>query len=614
MTAALHNLVGQRIFGGYAVSRKIGEGGMGAVYIAENIELNKKLAVKILLPEWSTNEQIVERFLAEARAASAINHPNIIDILDAAQLPDGSHYILMEYLEGNSLREVAESWGAMAMDMTLAVMAQVCSALDATHMRGIVHRDLKPANLFVSPRPTNQLFTKVLDFGIAKLNDARLAGNIKTGTHAVAGTPAYMSPEQARATRDADHRSDLYSLGVIMYELLAGTRPYAANSIGELAYQQATTRPRALAEHRPDLPAAWCHIIESCLAAEPQQRPQTARLLAHALVDATPNGKHIATSVAPLLFTNAPRSAETFKYQGDLGIGVAPSEPQRGGAASAELGGANTMAARGGPNPPTPIDTGPASGATGSELAVANTMSAAPESPAPPNTTLSAMASQVSAPMEQPRTKRPAWMLPVVVAAAVAVGGVTYAVVSSTKKPTRSAAAAADDREQTADAAPTPTPPARVSVHIDTTPPGDTVYIDGTKHDQLSPLDVSLEVGKTAKIRAEKTGHVAADQSIDVGIDTRSVNLELTPDVTKVVAQPAPDKTTSHRSRRRHRRKPRKTSRRRASAEPKPPATKSSSGHTTPNTTGPPRKPRRKRDPWVVPDEDGTFGLKKRRP
>ncbi len=439
MATTPHSLVGQRIFGGYTISRKVGEGGMGAVYIAENVELNKKLAVKLLLPEWAHNEQIVARFLAEARAASAINHPNIIEIIDAAQLADGSYYILMEFLEGNSLRAFAQSWGALAVDMALAIIAQVCSALDATHMRGIVHRDLKPANLMVSPTPTNQLFTKVLDFGIAKLNDARLAGNVKTGTNAIAGTPAYMSPEQARATRDVDHRSDIYSLGVIIYELLAGMRPYSADSIGELAYQQATAQPPPLAQHRPDLPPAWCEVVHACLAIDPDQRPQTMRDLAHALVDATPNGKHIATSVAPLLFTNAPKDAATFKYQGDYGIGVAPSAPQQHHAAANDLGSAATMAARNGPNPPTPVNqsaprvTKSADGQA--SLPVANTLTAAPE-PGKPNTTLSSMASEVNAPAVQtatPATTRPPWIIPVALVAAVGLGVGTFALVSGGK-------------------------------------------------------------------------------------------------------------------------------------------------------------------------------------
>jgi len=479
MTADPNSLIGYRIFGGYTISRKIGEGGMGAVYIAENLDLNKKLAVKILLPEWSTNKQIVARFLAEARAASAINHPNIIEILDAAQLPDGSHYMLMEYLDGTPLDNFADRWGAMALDMTLAIIAQVCSALDAAHTRGIIHRDLKPANLFVSPRLTNQLFTKVLDFGIAKLNDARLAGSIKTGTNAVAGTPAYMSPEQARATRDVDHRADIYSLGVIIYEMLAGTRPYPANSIGELAYQQATSQPRPLAEHRPDLPPQWCQIVASCLATDPNQRPKGTRDLAHALVAATPNGQNIATAVAPLLFTNAPRSAETFRYQGNYGIGVAPSEPHQGAAANQDMDSAHTMAgdvapaaaanhsvpasapvahtlsaapagrgatataepyARGATATAEPYARGAtataepyARGATATAEPYARgaTATAEPHAAAPPITTLSSVASQASS--STPTSKRPAWAIPAVVVAALGVAAITFVLVKSTR-------------------------------------------------------------------------------------------------------------------------------------------------------------------------------------
>jgi len=595
---------------------------MGAVYIAENADLNKKLAVKLLLPEWSHNEQIVERFLAEARAASAIHHPNIIDIIDASQLPDGSHYMVMEYLEGSSLREFSQGFGAMAIDMALAIIVQICSALDATHMRGIVHRDLKPANLMVSPRPTNQLFTKVLDFGIAKLNDARLSGNIKTGTNAIAGTPSYMSPEQARATRDVDHRSDIYSLGVIMYEMMAGMRPYAADSIGELAYQQATATPTPLSTRRPDLPPGWCDVIQSCIAIDINQRPQDARDLAHRLIAATPNGTKIATAVAPLLFTNAPRSAETFEYQGDYGIGVAPSAPQQAhtGPGNIELASANTMAARNGADPGTPIDTGP-QGAADSALGAAHTMSAMPEGaqansaagysaavhagthaytsppgaagPAPtakPLTTLSSMASETSA-KAAPPAKRPAWVIPAVFVAAAAVGGLSFVIAQNAKgdKPDSTAAASdSDDQAETNDAQPVPTTAAttsdaaatHVAVTIDSSPTGATVYVDDVKQKGLTPAVASLKIGGTFAIRVE-LGRTTARGSLTVTSQSRELKLFLLEgDDIGVHTAPrtAADKPTRTRrsSRSRNRRRADKHRRRPPTsvAKKKPPVTK----------------------------------------
>ena len=299
---ATDRIIGTRVFGGYSITRKIGEGGMGAVYVAENHELRKKLAVKVLLPDRLSSATASSRFLAEARAASAINHKNIIEIIDSSKLPDGRHYILMEYLEGTTLRRYARGIGPMPVDVVLAIAAQVCSGLQAAHDRGIVHRDLKPSNIFLAPQPDNPYFTKVLDFGIAKLDDPNLAGDIETKSHTVAGTPNYMAPEQARALRDVDHRADVYSLGVIIYELLSGYLPFKANSIGDLTYKQASTKPAQVGELRPDLSEAWNRLVMDAIALEPSERVHSADRLAFRMIEATEHGEQIARATASMLF------------------------------------------------------------------------------------------------------------------------------------------------------------------------------------------------------------------------------------------------------------------------------------------------------------------------
>ena len=283
--------IGDRVFGGYVVSEKLGEGGMGAVYAITNPALNRKLALKLLLPQWSRSPQVVQRFLAEARAASAIRHPNIIEILDASELANGSHYMLMEHLEGQSLEQYLRQHGPVTMETALVVLSQVCAALQAAHDRGIIHRDLKPANLFVSPTAEQPLFTKILDFGIAKLVDPSLAGDLRTQTNAIIGTPSYMSPEQARGAKDIDHRTDIYALSVIAYELLSGALPYAASSLGDLVYKQATSPPRDLAELRADLPEAWRATIMAALHPDPDARPGSAQAFLEQLQAATPNAQ-----------------------------------------------------------------------------------------------------------------------------------------------------------------------------------------------------------------------------------------------------------------------------------------------------------------------------------
>ncbi len=319
-------LTGQPIFGGYVVSSQIGAGGMGEVYLVENKELRKKLVIKVLLPERSNNPELVSRFLAEARAASAIEHRNIVEILDSSKLPDGRPYILMEHLEGETLHDYAARKGRLSLDVVLAVLCQVCSGLQAAHELGIIHRDIKPSNIFISPQPDNRYFTKILDFGIAKLEDPMLAKGVMTRSVMIAGTPHYMSPEQARALRDVDHRTDLYSTGVIAYELLTGKVPYDAASVGDLVYRQARTTPRAPHEIRPGIPAVWSAVIEQAMAIEPDERPGSARVLADLMIAATPNGKQIARVSAPLLFASSDPGSGV--------IGVPPGDwpPARDGA------------------------------------------------------------------------------------------------------------------------------------------------------------------------------------------------------------------------------------------------------------------------------------------
>ena len=228
---------------------------MGAVYVGENPRLGKRIAVKVLLPQFCQSPQIVERFEAEARAASAIHHPNIIDVLDVAQLDDGRLYISMEYLQGASLESFIRSRGPLGVDEVLRIVVPACDALQAAHDAGIIHRDLKPANLFLVDTPENRQYVKILDFGIAKVTREDLAGGIHTGSHVVLGTPGYMSHEQARGSAGVDQRSDIYAMGVITYQMLTGRLPYSATSIGDLVAQQLTGPLRARRACGPICPA-----------------------------------------------------------------------------------------------------------------------------------------------------------------------------------------------------------------------------------------------------------------------------------------------------------------------------------------------------------------------
>lgn len=295
---------------------------MGEVYLVENVDLQKQLVIKVLLPERSSNAELVERFLAEARAASAIRHRHIVEILDSSTLSDGRPYILMEFLEGETLFSFSQRRGIVSPDITLAIMSQVCSGLQAAHERGVIHRDVKPSNIFIAPQPDNQYFTKVLDFGIAKLEDPRLAGGVHTRSVMIAGTPHYMSPEQARTLHGVDQRTDIYAVGVMAYELLTGRVPYDAHSIGELVFQQARSIPPMVHELRPDLPRAWSDVLAQAMAIEPDERPTSARELAMLMIAATGDGTRIAKEAAPLLFTRGVTSS------GQVGVPLSEVEAQ----------------------------------------------------------------------------------------------------------------------------------------------------------------------------------------------------------------------------------------------------------------------------------------------
>jgi serine/threonine protein kinase len=219
-------LLGTLVDGRYRIDAQIGEGGMGVVYKAKHVALNKTLALKILRGDMAKDPEAVQRFMQEAQAATSIGHENIVDISDFGTLPDGAAYFVMEFLDGHSLAALIKRGGSIPTRDALQILRQIASALGAAHLRGIVHRDLKPDNVFVLSRGELENFVKVLDFGIAKVSTSK---NKLTQTGMVFGTPHYMSPEQA-AGQGVDARTDVYALGVIMYEMFTGHVPFDADT------------------------------------------------------------------------------------------------------------------------------------------------------------------------------------------------------------------------------------------------------------------------------------------------------------------------------------------------------------------------------------------------
>ncbi|HEY0839859.1 MAG TPA: serine/threonine-protein kinase, partial [Vulgatibacter sp.] len=269
-----------KVLGSYRLVQMLGEGGMGRVFLAEHVKLGRRVALKMLRPEFAANAEAVRRFFAEARAVNQVAHPNIVAVTDffeadgAGQAP----YLIMEYLEGESLRALLDREPVPDLLRTVSIALQVADALAAVHAAGIVHRDLKPDNVFlVSGR---QDLVKILDFGIAKLRspgDGR--SMLHTAHGAVLGTPEYMSPEQAEATLRVDHRADVYALGVMLYEMVSGRKPIVGNTISETLIKQLTWTPPLPSEATLDasIPTELEELIMRCLEKAAERRPRDMR-------------------------------------------------------------------------------------------------------------------------------------------------------------------------------------------------------------------------------------------------------------------------------------------------------------------------------------------------
>jgi eukaryotic-like serine/threonine-protein kinase len=270
------------VIGSYHVGRKLGEGGMGAVYLGHHTLLGRRAAIKVLLPALSEREDLVNRFFNEARAATSISDPGVVQIFDFGYHTDGSAFIIMEYLDGESLDARLARFGRLPAADALRLARQAATSLAAAHAQNIVHRDLKPENIYLvrDPEVASGERVKILDFGIAKLSDDHPSRGamMKTQTGALMGTPVYMSPEQCRGASELDHRSDIYALGCVLFQLLVGVPPFDGEGMGEIIARHITEAPRA-----PGISPAVDAIVLRCLAKEPGERFQSMSELATAI-------------------------------------------------------------------------------------------------------------------------------------------------------------------------------------------------------------------------------------------------------------------------------------------------------------------------------------------
>jgi len=459
--------------GSYVIRRRLGAGGMGEVFLAEHRNIDRFAAIKLLLPEMSSNEDIVARFFNEARAASRIKHPGIVEILDCDMHPSGRAYIVMEFLEGESLGDCLKRVGHLDQGAALDVLDQIARALEAAHAKAIIHRDLKPDNVFLASTGDGvPPVVKVLDFGIAKLA-AEGDGQQKTKTGNLLGTPLYMSPEQCRGAGKIDQRSDVYSLGCIAYELFTGRPPFVREGAGELLVAHILETAAPLSSHLPGIAPEINALVAAMLEKEPAKRPGSMAEVAVKI-----------EAVTGFARPGVPVGSTTGRQ-------VLPGGLSASGPGTQPLPTPVTTAAGLGTRPvPTPVST------TGTETRPLAT----------PVTTLGRSAGEVIGADEIPRSSKRGLVIGAGVAAAVIVVGVVALRGSGSHDEAKVPAAAAPAPAVPAapapalPAAPAPAPAeapkAAVKFEIASTPAGAEVWVGDEKAARgRTPLTVSLPSG-----------------------------------------------------------------------------------------------------------------------
>jgi serine/threonine-protein kinase len=323
----MHVTVGQLIDSKYRIVRLLGEGGMGAVYEGQNVRIGHRVAIKVLHAELATRGDVLERFEREAQAAGKIGSEHIVEVYDLGELPGGARYMVMEFLDGENLSSRVQSSGRMSPEAIAPLLLQLLEGLGAAHAAGIIHRDLKPDNIFlVRDKKTGKDFVKIVDFGVSKFSQTSPDSVMSmTRTGAVIGTPYYMSPEQAKGSKHTDHRSDLYSVGVVLFECATGQVPFQADTFNELMFKivlEPPPDPEALVQ---GLDPRFAAIIKKAMAREPDARYPNAAAFQQAVADWM-----TAAGVGGAAFTQAPAPRPPMLSGPDLlaSTGPVPQPPQ----------------------------------------------------------------------------------------------------------------------------------------------------------------------------------------------------------------------------------------------------------------------------------------------
>jgi serine/threonine-protein kinase len=422
---------GQVLDGKYKIVRVIGEGGMGAVYEGENVRIRRRVAIKLLHAGIAANTEMVQRFEREAQVAGTVGNDHILEILDLGALPAGERYMVMEYLDGATLTERIKARTRLKPSESVPIVRQVLRGLAAAHSAGIVHRDLKPDNIFILREKAGiRDFVKIIDFGISKFSEQGGASSRMTRTGALMGTPHYMAPEQATGSTDIDRRTDIYAVGIIMYEMLTGRVPFQAETFNQLLFEIALAKIIPARQIVPDLDAAIDTIVMKASARDPANRFQNCDEFIAALEAWEKTGSAVslppAESIEAVVAATVPRasgvsgtdptlSSKTGPGQGQpvgsgTGSGAAQLEPTQNSWANASVAGAP-------PRSSAPVIVATALGmlllagaATGAYLFLKAPAQAA--APAPSAATLAAAVHPVEAPVPTPAPREEASVAP----------------------------------------------------------------------------------------------------------------------------------------------------------------------------------------------------------
>ena len=352
---------GSRFAGKFLIEKMLGQGGMGAVYQALHEGLKQRFAIKVLLGEVAQNTEAVQRFMNEASASASIQSEHVARVTDVSRTESGTAYMVMEYLEGKDLSQLLEVRGRIPTAEAVSYVLQAIEGVHQAHVGKIVHRDLKPSNLFLAKKADGTQIIKVLDFGISKMTGLDAAAAALTTTRAMLGSPLYMSPEQLRNSKTVDARSDVWSLGVILYELLSGTVPYVGDSLGELFACILENDPIPLRQHEPSVPAALEAAVMQCLRKKKEERLGSVAELAQLIAPFANQPSQLAANVTRGLVQPA-----NFYNTGTTGAYRAPHASSSGmtGAVSGQV--SSGSLAVGPQQPMAQTGSGPNTWATGS--------------------------------------------------------------------------------------------------------------------------------------------------------------------------------------------------------------------------------------------------------